>query len=201
MLTCSSLTPSPQLDGTESSCLAPIESARPVPAELPAVLGRAHRVLSHLAASLAQLDELLLSLPLMARVQPVNGSASIQAVFLNPDCRVRVTLSLPFDAVLKGLEGDHVSPIITVEGSRGSERLTTTLEAAVAALPPGPTWLRSACLAVHGLVQCMEDAPFAFKLGENHKWPSAASSQAMDEGTLFGVEKRTLKRTPIKASS
>ena len=97
----------------ESLFLAPISAARPLPAQLPSLLGRAQARLGRLSATLTQLDALLLTLPLFARVQLpsselIGGDGEsaaaaadgappqqLQLVFLHADAGMRATLSLP----------------------------------------------------------------------------------------------------------
>ena len=77
------------------------------------------------------MDDLLLSLPMMARVQPgPDADSTVQAVFIDGDNGVRVTLSLPFDAavllrrgVLLGEKADGVTAVVSVEGSGVGEGL------------------------------------------------------------------------------
>ena len=104
------LTSCPSLCITESLFLAPISAARPLPAQLPSLLGKAQARLGRLSATLSQLDALLLTLPLCARVQlpssEVGGDRmaaaadgappqQLQLVFLHADAGMRATLTLP----------------------------------------------------------------------------------------------------------
>jgi hypothetical protein len=142
----------------------------------------------------------------------------VQVVFLDPDQGVRVTLSLPFDAAVLSErggqlpghmgEGAAATADVSVEGSGAARGLAAAIEAAVAAVPPeGPVWLREACLAVHGAMMQQQQpldrssaaegssAPLTFRPAS----PKQAALGYPEQAAVFGGERRTLMRTPIKA--
>ena len=165
------------------------------------------------------MDDLLLSLPMMARVQPGPGvgdaDATVQVVFIDGDNSVLVTLSLPFDAavllrrgVLLGDKADGIAAVVSVEGNGVSEGLAVAVEAAVAAVvPAGPAWLRNTCLAVHRAMQQPSttlttvgeaSAPFTFQAVAPMQQKVLEFSK---QAAIFGGEKRTLMRTPVKVNN
>jgi hypothetical protein len=177
----------------ESLCLGPLSASAPPPAQLPSLLGKAQLLLGRLSTSVAQLDALLIALPLFTRVQlppPADAEGAIapqqlQLVFLDIDARIRATVSLPFlEALLMGHSAAGVAlPGVQVEvgaptgDGRAAAEVMAALETALAAAPAGPAWLQHVCFAAQEVLQQQQDR-----------------GGSGDERRCCGGERRTLGR-------
>ena len=195
---------------SESICLAPIDSSRPPPAQLPAVIGRAHGALSRLAASTAQLDALLLALPSFAGVRlplltstaapdPAAGEGSqqqakekrVELVFLDAEMGSRITVSVPFSpAILSeaaAVQEGHGAAKVSAEGPRiaaAAAAAAEDLAKEVSSIPAGPAWLQRVAFAAQEAI-----------LGLRRR-AAATAADGPTCGTLRGEDRQCLGERP-----